>query len=298
MSEVSVIVPSFRGGKFLREAIASVRAQSLMDWELIIVLDGCDEDLSDIEGIDSRVRVIRQDRRGVSIARNVGISHARSDLIALLDDDDRMLPNRLVAQSREMRDERVAICHTQYRYIDGEGNVLRPGDAKATTYIEFLRNESKILSATAMFRKRTFQEMGGYNSLIPFGEGQDFFQRVSREGEVRFIPEVLYEYRQHESNVWLGGASGYEETAWVLRQHLFAARARKDELSLRAVRYGLSTIPPRRVSGLLRAASRSRAQHRVGGLVGALLLSTLLAPVFTARATYRELKRGGLRGRS
>ncbi len=213
MSEVSVIVPSFRGGKFLREAIASVRAQSLMDWELIIVLDGCDEDLSDIEGVDSRVRVIRQDRRGVSIARNVGISHARSDLIALLDDDDRMLPNRLVAQSREMRDERVAICHTQYRYIDGEGNVLRPGDAKATTYIEFLRNESKILSATAMFRKRTFQEMGGYNSLIPFGEGQDFFQRVSREGEVRFIPEVLYEYRQHESNVWLGGASGYEETA-------------------------------------------------------------------------------------
>ena len=84
---VSVIIPSYRGGKFLREAVASVQSQTLQDLEIVIVLDGCEDDLSDIEQSDQRVRVVRQRRRGASIARNVGIAQANSELIAFLDDD-------------------------------------------------------------------------------------------------------------------------------------------------------------------------------------------------------------------
>jgi len=58
MPTVSVVIPSYRGGPYLREAIESLQAQTLEDWEAIVVADGCEEDFSDIE-TDARVRVIR-----------------------------------------------------------------------------------------------------------------------------------------------------------------------------------------------------------------------------------------------
>jgi glycosyltransferase involved in cell wall biosynthesis len=288
---VSVVIPSFRGGWLLREAIASVQSQTLTDWELIIVLDGCEEDLADIEHADTRVRTIRQSRRGVSVARNVGIHSARSELIALLDDDDRMLPDRLLLQSAAMVDDAISISHTQYRIIDQRGVTVSEGGATASSYTDFLRGRSEILSATAMFRKRSFQEVGGYNSLLPLGEGQDFFYRVAREGRVAFVPEVLYEYRLHDSNVWQGTSSGSGETALILRQHYFAARARGEVENLRAVRRGLSVIPPQRVAKAMGLASKARSSHAYVTTIGALSWALCLSPIYTLKAIFRELSR-------
>lgn len=293
MPEVSVIIPSFRGGWLLREAISSVQSQTLTDWELIVVLDGCDEDLADIENADTRVRIIRQPRRGESIARNVGVSNAQSELIALLDDDDRMLPDRLSLQSAAMTDEAVSICHTQYRIIDQHGMVIGKGESSECSYIDCLRGESAILSATAMFRKRSFREVGGYNSLLPLGAGQDFVLRIAREGKVYFLPEVLYEYRQHDSNVWFGTSSGGEETALILRQHYLAARARGEAENLRAVRRGLSIIPPRRVAKAIGRASEARSRHAHMEMLGALTWAFFLSPRFTLKAILRQLSRPG-----
>ena len=126
---VSVVIPSYRGGRFLREAVASVQSQTLENFEVVIVLDGCEDDLSDIEESDQRVRVLRQCRRGVSIARNVGIAQARSELIAFLDDDDRMLADRLSRQLEAMKDSNVGLCHTECRAIDEEGHPIPFRDA-------------------------------------------------------------------------------------------------------------------------------------------------------------------------
>lgn len=298
MPAVSVVIPSFRGGWLLREAIASVQSQTLTDWELIIVLDGCEEDLSDIEHADERVRTIRQPRRGASVARNVGINSARSELIAVLDDDDRMLPDRLLLQSAAMADDTISISHTQYRVIDQRGVTVREGGATASSYVDFLRGESEILSATAMFRKRSFQEVGGYNSLLPLGEGQDLFYRVAREGKVAFVPEVLYEYRLHDSNVWLGTSSGSGETELVLRQHFFAARARGEVENLRAIRRGMSAIPSQHVAKTMGLASKARSRHAYLSMFGALTLAFFLSPKYTLKATLRELSRHSRRLRS
>ncbi len=134
----------------------------------------------------------------------------------VLDDDDRTLPDRLRLQSAAMDDETVVITHTQYRVIGPDGRILRDGDAAETSYLDFLRGASHVMSGTAMFRKRSFQEVGGYNSVLQFGEGQDLIFRIAREGRICFVPEVLYEYRQHDSNVWFGSSSGSEETASIL----------------------------------------------------------------------------------
>ncbi len=287
MTVVSVVIPSFRGGRLLREAVASVQAQTLADWELIIVLDGCEDDLSDIEATDQRVRVVRQRNRGASIARNVGVSHAQSELVALLDDDDLMLPERLRLQSDAMSDKSIGVCHTQFCFIDENGTATGAGLAKECQYSDFLRGDGRICPGSAMFRRDLFHAVGGFNSLLTLGEDLDLFYRLARESTVCFVPETLYEYRRHGSNVWLGTDLGSEECKLILQQHLVAAKARGETDNVKAIHRGASLIPSDRVAKEVSRVSEARRRHDYVSMLIALTKAFLLSPVFTLRAALR-----------
>jgi hypothetical protein len=194
-------------------------------------------------------------------------------------------------QSAAMADKSVSLSHTQYRIIDQNGRHVRDGEAVDTTYVDFLRGDSQVLSASVMFRKRCFQEVGGYNSLLKLGEGQDLVFRVAREGRILFLPEVLTEYRQHDSNISLGTSLGGDEAALVLRLHLLAAQAANEVENVKAVRRGLSLIAKSRVARALKLASEARSRHAYLTVVRAIGSALLIAPIFTSKAILREFKR-------
>jgi len=290
MPAVSVVVPSFRGGTFLRDAVASVQSQTLEDWELIIVLDGCEDDLSDIERSDPRVRVIKQRNRGESIARNVGIADARSELVAFLDDDDRMLPQQLQAQLGAMRDESTVLCHTQFRLIDGSGATIGEGRSTDSQYRDFLRGDGKILISSAMTRRVLLQEVGGFNPLLPLGADLDFLYRIAREGTVCFLPDVLAEYRFHGANIWLNTGSGGEAYKLILRQHLFVAQARGEGANVRAIRRGMTLVPSGPAAQAIRRAVDARERHDTLKMLGALAVALLLSPRATAKLSLKQAR--------
>jgi glycosyltransferase involved in cell wall biosynthesis len=292
MTVVSVVIASFRGGRLLREAVASVQAQTLEDWELIIVLDGCDDDLSDIEAADQRVRVVRQRNRGASIARNVGVSHARSEFVALLDDDDLMLPERLRLQLDAMGDKSIGVSHTQFCFIDEDGTVTAPGDSKECQYSDFLRWDGGICPASAMFRLDLFHAVGGFNSLLTLGEDLDLIFRLARESTVCFVPETLYEYRRHGSNTWLGTNSGSEECKVILQQHLVAAKAHGETDNVNTIHHGASLIPADRVAKALSRAKDARKRHDNVAMIIALTEAFLMSPMFTLRTALRRVSNG------
>lgn len=98
--KVSVVMPAYKAAAFIAGAVASVRAQTLEDWELIVIDDCSPDDTAAAvdaaaEG-DRRVRVVRAAQNGgVARARNLGNEHAGGDWIAVLDSDDAMAPQRL-----------------------------------------------------------------------------------------------------------------------------------------------------------------------------------------------------------
>ena len=100
--EVSVIMAVRDGGAFLAEAIASIRAQSFPDWELIVVddgsTDGSDGVLQAAARSENRLRVIRQERLGLVAALNRAVAEARGEFLARMDADDRAHPERLGRQ--------------------------------------------------------------------------------------------------------------------------------------------------------------------------------------------------------
>ena len=97
---VSVIIPCFNHGRFLRHAADSVLAQTLADIELIIVDDGSTDDTPAVlAGLDDRrVRTCRTSNRGVSAARNAGLDMVRGEFVAFLDADDLWEPDKLARQ--------------------------------------------------------------------------------------------------------------------------------------------------------------------------------------------------------
>jgi glycosyltransferase involved in cell wall biosynthesis len=90
MPRVSIVLPAYNRAATVGRAIASVVAQTMAEWELIIVDDGSADDLEAAVAMfgDGRVRVLRHDRnRGAAAARNTGIRAARAPLVAFVDDD-------------------------------------------------------------------------------------------------------------------------------------------------------------------------------------------------------------------
>ena len=290
MSKVSVVIPTIRGGWLLREAVSSVQSQTLNDWELIIVSDGCQEDLSDIEESDQRIRVLRQSNKGVSIARNVGTARAESELIAFLDDDDRMLPNRLLAQCEAMADERFGACHSQFRIIDGDGEISSNGESKETQYRNLLEDDGGVLLTTLTIRKALFEEVGGFNPLLLLSEDLDLLYRVARESTLVFLPEVLTEYRRHEENT-SPLTSGGEERKLILQEHLLAAVKRGEVENVKAIRHGMSYVVTGRTERAIRRAHEARVRKNYLAMFLALGLALLLSPVATLKVSLRQTRR-------
>ncbi|MGI6022871.1 MAG: glycosyltransferase family 2 protein, partial [Methanoculleus sp.] len=94
MPEVSVVIPLYNKAPYIARALASVITQTCQGFEVIVIDDGSTDGGAEIVRRldDTRIRVIRQENRGVSAARNRGIESARTDFIAFLDADDEWMP--------------------------------------------------------------------------------------------------------------------------------------------------------------------------------------------------------------
>ncbi|MGP8009194.1 MAG: glycosyltransferase family 2 protein [Acidimicrobiales bacterium] len=288
-------MPCHRGGPFLREAVNSVRAQTFSNWELVVVSDGSVDDLLDIEGSDGRIRIFRQPNRGVSIARNVGVRLARAELIALLDEDDRMLPELLSKQLAAMADDDVGLCHTQFEFIDEAGRVTKVGHSSDAQYRDFLRGDGRIRLSSAMLRKSVFFDLGGFNPLLPLVQDLDLFYRVARFHRVAFIPEVLAQYRIHESNTQANERLGGLELRHILRSHLIPAADQGEIENIRAIRRGLSIIPTDRGARAIGRVIEARSHHRRLELIRAYVGALIVAPRVTVLLTLREWRTRGAR---
>jgi glycosyltransferase involved in cell wall biosynthesis len=136
---VSVIIPAFNRAWCVAHAVESVLAQTFKDFEIVAVDDGSSDGTADVlEKFGDRVRLIRQENRGVSAARNSGIRAARGNWVAFLDSDDRWHPEKLERQLSALDKYSAKICFT--RCVNAQNETLRDIE-----FVSFTPREPEIL---------------------------------------------------------------------------------------------------------------------------------------------------------
>jgi glycosyltransferase involved in cell wall biosynthesis len=183
---ISVEMPVRDGARWLGEVIISVQAQTLADFELIIVDDGSSDDSPRIVQTsarsDPRVRAIRQKRLGLVAALNRGISESRGQFIARLDADDLAQPQRLQQQSEYLNSHpEIGLLSTWAVQIDEQGSSI--GLLKPPTHPEklapLLARANPFLHSSIKFRNTVIRKVGLYRPASEGAEDYDLWMRMS-----------------------------------------------------------------------------------------------------------------------
>lgn len=192
---VSVIIPTHNRAWAIREAIDSVLAQDFPDFELLVVDDGSTDHTHQILlEYGNRLTAIRQHNRGVSAARNRGITRASGELIAFLDSDDRWLPRKLTCQVDFFKNNSDAlICQTEEIWIRNGIRVNPKNRHKKPSGDIFEPSLPLCLvspSAT-MMKRELFDRVGLFDENLPACEDYDLWLRISCRYPVHLIDVPL-----------------------------------------------------------------------------------------------------------
>ena len=196
MEKVSIIMPCFNDGEYIRESINSALNQTYKNIELIIIDDGS----TDIKTInilnsiwDKRIKVLKTKRLGPSGARNEGIRNSNGKYILPLDSDD-LIDKTYIEKAVNIMEERedVGIVYCKAELF---GEINGPWELPKYDIKNMLVDN--VIFVTSIFRKADWELVGGFDTDYIYGlEDYDFWLSILElNKEIVQIQEVLFKYR-------------------------------------------------------------------------------------------------------
>lgn len=202
---ISVVMPVFNAERYVQEAVQSILAQTITDFELIVINDGSTDGtlqlLQQLQAQDNRIVLVSRENRGLVATLNEGLALAQGQWIARMDADDIALPHRFERQLQWLERTDADICGTWVQVFGGtEKRVLMHPCSDAAIKIA-LYFGSVIAHPTVMMRATAAQQLQ-YEPAWEKCEDYDLWQRAAQEHwKMANVPEVLLMYRVHEMQI-------------------------------------------------------------------------------------------------
>lgn len=201
--KLSVVIPLYNKGRHIERTLNSILAQTIQDFEIIIVNDGSSDSGPEVVKSlkDTRINLINQDNAGVSAARNRGIQESKADLIALLDADDEWKPVFLetILKLREKYPEAGAYV-TAYNICESDGRIrnpnykaipLAPWEGILPSYfMAAATGGSPVCSSVICIPRKVFSEIGGFQVGAWWGEDDDLWGRIALRYPISFSWQI------------------------------------------------------------------------------------------------------------
>ena len=195
---VSVIIPAFNYGRFIARTIQSLQAQTLTDWECLVVDDGSSDDTGEvvaaITASDPRIKYLRQPNAGLGAARNAGLRATSGKFVQFLDADDLIGPRKLERQAEILR------THPEVDLVYGDARYFREATPDSLR-VEWDRRFSTVSGAgepllsallvdnimvvqASLTRRPLLERVGGFDPRLPRLEDWDCWIRCALTGAV------------------------------------------------------------------------------------------------------------------
>ena len=222
---VSVIMPAYNAEPFIAEAIGSVQAQTVSDWELIVLDDGSSDQtlaiLSDFAEKDPRIRLfVNEENMGVARTRNRGLDLVQGKFIAFLDSDDYWKPHMLQTMLARAEETKADIIYCSYELVDEQGQkvcndfIVPPATTFEESIVRSVITCSTVLTTAALLKNNRFPTNMYHEDIA-------MWFLILRDGAMaRGVPEVLAAYRQRADSRSAGKLTSACRRWPIYRKHL------------------------------------------------------------------------------
>jgi glycosyltransferase involved in cell wall biosynthesis len=227
MPRVSIVVPAYNGDRFIAAALDSVLHQTYPDYEIIVVNDGStDTTALVLRAYGDRIHYVEQENGGVAAARNRGLALAQGELIAFLDQDDLLLPDKLALQVGCFDAyPDLGIVHSGWRLVNAQGVPLadiEPWHEVPNLDAAAWIRRMPVLFSAMLFRQDWLQRVQGLTPQFRQVSDVDLVQRLVVAGcRSMWLRQITTLYRQHDRNDSLNTQVQAEE-CWTVLEQFFA----------------------------------------------------------------------------
>ena len=230
--KVSVVIPAYNQGKFLRETLESVLRSTKAPHEIIVTNDGSTDDTGAVcESFGNRIVYLQQANGGVSAARNAGLNRLSGDAVMLLDSDDLLERSWIEVASRELerarrRHPNKQIIHGDYMLFDNDGSYEKRVVSKLVGVRHFLR-DSNVLPSGMLMTRKVIDAVGEFDGSLNACEDWDYNLRAALLGfEFHNVHHLAFRHREHAD-----GASKRQTKALQARLKFLRKWVNSTELS-------------------------------------------------------------------
>jgi glycosyltransferase involved in cell wall biosynthesis len=208
MSLVSVIIPTYNGEAYIKEAIASILAQTYTNYEIIAIDDGSTDNTRNIVKnhlYSDRFTLIAQDNQGVATARNQGLTIAKGEYIAFLDQDDFFYPHKLTEQVSLMEKKpHLGLVNSGWDLVNREGKILstvQPWQKLPRLNPAAIIVWKPVFLGAMLFRHSWLQKTAGFNPQLEQTPDVELVLSLAAIGcQGDWIEHSTVGYRQHDRN--------------------------------------------------------------------------------------------------
>lgn len=199
---ISILIPVYNTHiEYIKECFESIDVQSMQDYEVIVVNDGSNEEVSKYLNStrSEKYKIFHKERGGISSALNYGLDLCSHNIVCRMDADDMMMPDRLEKQYDYFTKNSVDILGAQMELFGKQSSITN----HLLTIPRNIMNTSDwfLNHPTAMFDKDKIIKIGGYNSNFDGLEDLELWCRSLSLGlSIRNLPNILVKHRRHSDN--------------------------------------------------------------------------------------------------
>lgn len=205
---IDIIIPTFNRSHLIERAIKSVLAQSYQGFNLYVVNDGSTDETETILQKYShhpQIHFLRQENKGVSAARNLGIKHSKAEWVAFLDSDDEWLPQKLEMQLAFIaQNPRCRFVHSNEIWIRNgvRVNAKKKFDKSNHEIFKYSLETCLISPSTVMMKRELCLEHGCFDESFVICEDYDLWLKILAREEVGFISQdLIKKYGGHDDQL-------------------------------------------------------------------------------------------------
>jgi len=211
MPRISVVIPSYNHGRFLRACIEGIRKQTFQDWEILLIDDGSKDDSVElarqIAESEPRLRIfVNEQNLGTYGTEQKGVEMSDSEFVAILNSDDLWTPEKLAKQVQALDENKeAALCYVLGWKIDDNDKVDETDDvhfdwptAERQELLPYLLYENRVLASSVLFRRQGLK----FDTSCRYSGDWVALLNRSFEKPVACVPERLSYWRMHDNNTF------------------------------------------------------------------------------------------------